>query len=89
STQLNFDLTAKSTTAAPAKKKTRLVWVPGQTGSLIGGRGQWVQVDEHGVPVKDKDMRSRVGVENVDNVGGNTLHGINAVGPSSRGSGGN
>lgn len=86
STQLNFDLTGKSMTTAPAKKKTHLVWVPGETGSLIASRGQWVEVDEKGVPVKD--TRLRTGAENIDNVGGNALHDINRV-PSSRGPGGN
>jgi hypothetical protein len=47
-TELNFDLTGKT---APAKKHTHMVWVPGETGTLIGSGGQWVEVDDNGVPV--------------------------------------
>jgi len=40
--QLNFDLTANK---APVKK--HMVWVPPDTGTLIGG-GRWLEVDDNG-----------------------------------------
>lgn len=45
-TQLNFDLkpAAASQVSAAGTKGKRLVWVPSQTGSHIGGR--WVEVDD-------------------------------------------
>ena len=46
-TELNFDL---KPTTGPAKK--HMVWVPGETGTHIGG-GRWVTVDENGNPVDD------------------------------------
>ena len=46
-TRLNFQLeSAGQATSAPAKKGKRLVWVPANTGSHVGGR--WVEVDEGG-----------------------------------------
>jgi len=46
-TQLNFDL--GQTKGAP---KRHMVWVPGETGTLIGG-GRWIDVDENGNVVND------------------------------------
>lgn len=42
-TRLNFGLTGKT---ASAKKRTRMVWVPPDLSTHIGGR--WVEVDESG-----------------------------------------
>jgi hypothetical protein len=46
-TQLNFDL--RQTKGA---SKKHMVWVPGETGTLIGG-GRWIDVDENGNVVDD------------------------------------
>ena len=46
-TQLNFDLSGKS---ASAKKHTRMVWIPSDINTRIGG-GRWVEVDDNGVIV--------------------------------------
>jgi len=46
STQLNFDLKPASQAAKIAKGGKHLVWMPGRTGSHIGGG--WVEVDDRG-----------------------------------------
>jgi hypothetical protein len=66
-TQLNFDLTAKT---ASVKKHTHMVWVPPDTGTLIGG-GRWVEVDDNGNPVND------TGTSNVQKMSGSALGNIN------------
>jgi Carboxypeptidase regulatory-like domain len=71
-TQLNFDLTAKM---APVKKHTHMVYVPQETGTLIGG-GRWVEVDDNGNPVNNSGMNS------VDKTSGSALQGGNLVVPS-------
>ena len=43
-TQLNFDLSGKR---ASAKKHTRMVWIPSDINTRIGG-GRWVEVDDNG-----------------------------------------
>ena len=43
-TQLDFKLTGKFAANTTAKKKTHMVYVPGETGSHLGGR--WVEVDD-------------------------------------------
>ncbi len=63
-TQLNFDLTGKT---APAQKHTHMVWVPPDTGTLIGG-GRWVEVDDRGNVVND------VGANNVQRVNPGSLN---------------
>jgi hypothetical protein len=70
STQLNFNLTGKSMAMAPAKGKTHMVYVPGETGTLTHKGGQWVQVDENGVPV---DNKQRGNMENVEKSNGMEL----------------
>jgi len=62
-TQLNFDLTAKT---APVKKHTHMVWVPPDTGTLIGG-GRWVEVDDNG------NVVNGAGANNVQKMGGSAL----------------
>jgi hypothetical protein len=54
-------------TTGPAKK--HMVWVPGETGTLIGG-GRWVIVDENGNPV------DTAGASNVQKMGGSALQNI-------------
>jgi hypothetical protein len=54
STQLNFNLTAKTASA-----KTHRVWVPPDTGTHIGN-GVWVEVDEKG------NIVNNVGVSHVE-----------------------
>jgi Carboxypeptidase regulatory-like domain len=68
-TQLNFDLTAKT---APVKKHTHMVWVPPDTGTLIGG-GRWVEVDDNGNPVNNGVNN---GVNNIERSSGSALSGV-------------
>ena len=63
-TQLNFDLTAKTVSA---KKHTHSVWCPTETGTLIGGTGQWVEVDDNGTIV------SKTGINGVEKVSGSAV----------------
>ena len=86
-TQLNFDLTGKSMAAAPPKKKTHMVWVPGQTGTLIGQSGRWIEVDENGVPVKDSQHGGRT--DGVDTVSGTALQTVIRANTATRGGVGN
>jgi hypothetical protein len=58
--QLNFNLTGKM---APAKKHTRMVWIPPDINTRIGG-GRWVEVDDNGNIVND------AGFNNVERVRG-------------------
>jgi hypothetical protein len=62
-TQLNFDLTGKT---ASAKKHTHMVYVQPDTGTHIGG-GQWVEVDDNGIPV------GNTGASNVQKVTGSAV----------------
>jgi Carboxypeptidase regulatory-like domain len=64
-TQLNFDL---KQSMGPAKR--HMVWVPGETGTLIGSGGRWVEVDEKSNPV---DTAS---VNNVQRISGSALQNI-------------
>jgi len=86
STQLNFDLTRKSMAMAPARKKTHLVLVPGQTGTLIGQGSRWIEVDENGVPVKG----AAYGASNdgVETMSGSVIQSIGRTGSGSRGGAG-
>ena len=65
-TQLNFDFTAKTTSA---KKHTHSVWCPTATGTLIGGSGQWVEVDDNGTIVSN----TGIGINSVEKVSGSAL----------------
>ena len=76
-TQLNFDLTHGK------RKAHHRVWVSNTTGTLIGGTGHWIDVDENGVPVDDAD-RSKTGPNPVDNTSGAALRAPNAIRPSSK-----
>jgi hypothetical protein len=59
-TQLNFDLT---TTTALAKKHIHSVWCPNETGTLIGGTGRWIDVDDNGNIVNNTGVISNTGVK--------------------------
>jgi hypothetical protein len=63
-TQLNFNLTAK---AASVGKHTHSVWCPTETGTLIGGTGQWIDVEDNG------NIVSNTGINNVEKVSGSAL----------------
>jgi hypothetical protein len=75
-TQLNFDLTAKTVST---KKHTHSVWCPTSTGTLIGGSGQWIDVDDNGHVVKS------TGVNNVETVSGSALQGFKPISAKSGG----
>jgi hypothetical protein len=45
-TQLNFDFKPTSQAGTVAKGKKRMVWVPGRTGTHLGGT--WVEADDGG-----------------------------------------
>jgi serine/threonine protein kinase len=55
-TQLNFDFKSGSQPAGSAKGGKRLVWMPGRTGSHIGGG--WVEVDDKGNPHFDSNSQT-------------------------------
>src|SRR5581483_6216501 len=55
-TQLNFDFKSGSQSAGSAKGGKRLVWMPGRTGSHIGGA--WVEVDDKGNPHFDSNSQT-------------------------------
>jgi Carboxypeptidase regulatory-like domain len=57
-TQLNFDLSGKR---ASAKKHTRMVWIPSDINTRIGG-GRWVEVDDNG------NIVDNTGFNNVEKV---------------------
>jgi hypothetical protein len=69
-TQLNFDLTAKTVSA---KKHTHSVWCPTETGTLIGGTGQWVDVDDNGNIVSNTGVNSKAGISSVEKVSGSAM----------------
>jgi carboxypeptidase family protein len=64
-TQLNFDLTA---TTALANKHIHSVWCPNETGTLIGGNGRWIDVDDNGNIVSNTGSKSTIGFNNVEKV---------------------
>jgi hypothetical protein len=77
STQLNFDL-------RQAKRKAHhRVWVSNTTGTLIGGTGHWIDVDENGVPIDEAD-HPKAGANPVDATSGAAMRGPNAIRPSTR-----
>ena len=68
-TQLNFDLTAKTVSA---KKHTHSVWCPTETGTLIGGSGQWIDVDDNG-NILSNTASNKTGINSVEKVSGSAL----------------
>jgi hypothetical protein len=69
-TQLNFDLAAQaaSATTALATKHIHSVWCPNETGTLIGGSGRWIDVDDNGNMVSNTGVKSTTGMNNVEKV---------------------
>jgi hypothetical protein len=55
-TQLNFDYKPTSKAGTVAKAKTRMVWMPGRTGTHLGGN--WVEVDDEGNEHSDSNIRT-------------------------------
>jgi Carboxypeptidase regulatory-like domain len=69
-TKLNFDLTATAATAAPAlaTKHIHSVWCPNETGTLIGGNGRWIDVDDSGNIVSNTGVKSTTGFSSLERV---------------------
>jgi len=76
---VTFDMS--KTAAVTTKKKKRLVWVPAETGTHLGGR--WVEVGD--------DTSSTKSGQNVDKMNGNSLEKTDrlSLGQAPRASGGN
>jgi hypothetical protein len=55
-TQLNFDFKPTSQAGTAAKGKQRMVWVPGRTGTHMGGN--WVEVDDEGNEHSGSNIRT-------------------------------
>jgi len=68
-TQLNFYLAAKTVSA---KKHTHSVWCPTETGTLIGGSGQWIDVDDNG-NILSNTASNKTGINSVEKVSGSAL----------------
>src|SRR5437667_10222468 len=66
STQLNFNLAAQ---VASATKHTHSVWCPNETGTLIGGTGRWIDVDDNGNIVSNTGINNNTGINSVEKVG--------------------
>ena len=75
-TQLNFELTAKTTPV-----KTHRVWIAPATGTLIGG-GTWVDVDDNGHIVNNS------GANNVEKLSGNPAQTMQSISSHPRSPGG-
>ena len=65
STQLNFDPTA---TTAAAPKRIHSVWCPNETGTLIGGNGRWIDVDDNGNIVNNTGGNRTTGFSSLEKV---------------------
>jgi hypothetical protein len=65
STQLNFDLTAQT---ASATRHIHSVWCPNETGTLIGGTGRWIDVDDNGNIVSNTGVKSTTGFSSLEKV---------------------
>ena len=65
STQLNFDLAAQ---VASATKHIHSVWCPNETGTLIGGTGRWIDVDDNGNIVSNTGVKSTTGFSSLEKV---------------------
>jgi Carboxypeptidase regulatory-like domain len=62
-TQLNFDLTAQT---ASATRHIHSVWCPNETGTLIGGTGRWIDVDDNGNIVSNTGVNRTTGFSSVE-----------------------
>jgi protocatechuate 3,4-dioxygenase beta subunit len=56
STQLNFDFKPKSEAGNIARGGKHMVWMPGRTGTHLGGN--WVEVDDEGNEHSDSNIRT-------------------------------
>ena len=65
-TQLNFDLAAQTVSAT---KHIHSVWCANETGTLIGGTGRWIDVDDNGNIVSNTGVNSNTGINSVERVG--------------------
>ena len=65
STQLNFNLAAQ---VASATKHIHSVWCPNETGTLIGGTGRWIDVDDNGNIVSNTGVKSTTGFSSLEKV---------------------
>jgi hypothetical protein len=56
--------------AAPAlaKKHIHSVWCPNETGTLIGGTGRWIDVDDNGNIVSNTGVKSTTGFSSLEKV---------------------
>ena len=66
STQLNFDLAAQT---ASATRHIHSVWCANETGTLIGGTGRWIDVDDNGTIVSNTGINNNTGINSVEKVG--------------------
>jgi hypothetical protein len=64
-TQLNFHLRA---TTASTEKHIHSVYCPTETGTLIGGTGRWIDVDDNGNIVSNTGVKSTTGFSNLEKV---------------------
>ena len=64
-TRLNFNLAAQ---VASATKHTHSVWCPNETGTLIGGTGRWIDVDDNGNIVSNTGVKSTTGFSSLEKV---------------------
>jgi protocatechuate 3,4-dioxygenase beta subunit len=55
-TQLNFDFKAKSQAGNSVRSGEHMVWMPGRTGTHLGGN--WIQVDDKGNEHSDSNIRT-------------------------------
>jgi hypothetical protein len=55
-TQLNFDFKPTSQAGNTARRGKRMVWMPGRTGTHLGGN--WVEVDDEGNEHSDSNIRT-------------------------------
>jgi hypothetical protein len=74
-TQVNINLTAKT---ASATKHIHSIWCANETGTLIGGTGQWIDVDDNGNIVSNTGVNSTTGISSVEKVNGNGLQAVHS-----------
>ena len=64
-TQLNFDLAAQTVSAT---KHIHSIWCANETGTLIGGTGRWIDVDDNGNIVSNTGVKSTTGFSSLEKV---------------------
>jgi hypothetical protein len=77
-TQLDFKLNGAFAANKPAKKHTHMVYVPGETGSHLGGH--WVEVEDN--------TSGNAGANNVQKLSGDAVRGLQSTGSSGMSNGG-